>query len=277
MKFRALCTDIDGTLLNSSRELSPRTISVLKKASNHIPVILASSRMPAAMTHLQAQIGITDHPLICYNGGYLVQFVNGSSATVFDSIMISAETSEGILALAEGTSIHVSLYQAHNWYAPALDYWTDREQRITKVNAFISDGHAVLKEWRQNSSGAHKVMCMGPEDEIHTMESKLRDQFADKINIYRSRPTYLELAPREVSKATALKIILKRLYKIEMADVLAFGDNYNDIEVLQSAGLGIAVSNAREEVKAIAKEITLKSIDDGVAVAIEKHLADIFG
>lgn len=277
MKFRALCTDIDGTLLNSDRELSPKTVSVLRKVSKHMPVILASSRMPGAMTHLQNQIGINDHPLICYNGGYAVQYVNGSPSTVFDSIMIPVETTREILKLADGTSVHVSLYQAHDWYAPALDYWTEREQRITKVNAFISDGHSVLDEWQRENSGAHKIMCMGPEQEIHTMQQQLENGFADKIHIYRSRPTYLELAPREVSKASALQIILKRVYDLDIRDVLAFGDNYNDIDLLKSAGLGIAVNNAREEVKAIAREITLNSIEDGVAIAIEKHLPDIMG
>jgi hydroxymethylpyrimidine pyrophosphatase-like HAD family hydrolase len=69
-----------------------------------------------------------------------------------------------------------------------------------------------------------------------------------------------------------LKTILQRQYDIDLSEVMAFGDNYNDIDLLQSAGLGIAVANAREEVKVVAKELTLSSIDDGVAVAIEKHL-----
>lgn len=272
MNIRALCTDIDGTLLDSRRELSAKTIDVLQKVSRHIPVILASSRMPGAMTHLQRQLNIEDHPLICYNGGFAVHYINGSTPTVIDSITIPAETSSAILSLARGTSIHVSLYQGSDWYAPAFDYWTEREQRITKVNAFISDGDTVIKKWVENNTGAHKIMCMGPENEIHHMEFQLREKFPDDIHIYRSRPTYLELAPKLVSKATSLKLVLKQRYNIELSEVMAFGDNYNDIDLLQSTGFGIAVGNAREEVKAIAKELTLNSIDDGVAIAIEKYL-----
>jgi Cof subfamily protein (haloacid dehalogenase superfamily) len=273
MKIRALCTDIDGTLLDSQRELSSRTISALQKAAQHMPVILASSRMPAAMTHLQHQLNITDHPLICYNGGFAVHFLNGSPPMVFDSVTIPADVCSEILKLVTGTSIHASFYHANDWFAPALDRWTDREQRITKVNASIADGISVLKTWAAEKTGGHKIMCMGDEKEIDTMEHQLRENFSDKIHIYRSRPTYLELAPGSVSKATALKIILMKQYQIDLSEVIAFGDNYNDIDLLQAAGLGIAVANARDEVKAIAKEITLNSIDDGVAIAIEKYLA----
>lgn len=272
MKIRALCTDIDGTLLDSKRELSPRTISALQKVAQRMPVILASSRMPGAMTHLQRQLNITDHPLICYNGGFAVHYLNGSPPVVFDSVVIPADTCNGILKLASGTSIHMSLYQANDWFAPAVDHWTEREQRITKVNASIADGISVLKAWSDEKTGAHKIMCMGDEKEIHAMEHQLRENFSDQIHIYRSRPTYLELAPGSVSKATALKTILLKQYQIELSEVIAFGDNYNDIDLLESAGLGIAVANAREEVRAIAKEITANSIDDGVAVAIEKYL-----
>ncbi|HZI26493.1 MAG TPA: HAD hydrolase family protein, partial [Chryseolinea sp.] len=84
--------------------------------------------------------------------------------------------------------------------------------------------------------------------------------------------TYLEIAPKIISKASALELLLTELYKIPMSDVLAFGDNYNDMDLLRSVGLGIAVGNARQEVKEVAKEITLDSKQDGVAHAICNHL-----
>jgi Cof subfamily protein (haloacid dehalogenase superfamily) len=272
MKIAAVCTDIDGTLLDIRRELSPRTISSIQKISKDIPVILASSRMPAAMRHLQKALGIPHHPLICYNGGYTVHFEGEASASqIFTNEFIPADIASSVHDLSKGTDIHVSVYHKDAWYAPRLDQWTDREQRITKVNAEITDVAAVLSGWEKNS-GPHKVMCMGAENEIQIMEQQLQDRFNDQIHIYRSRPTYLELAPKIISKGAALALLLKKKYNIPMSEVLAFGDNYNDIDMVQAAGLGIAVGNARKEVKAVANEITLNSIDDGVAISIEKHL-----
>jgi Cof subfamily protein (haloacid dehalogenase superfamily) len=272
MTIRAICTDIDGTLLDSRRELSDKTISVIRGLQDRIPVILASSRMPSAMRHLQEQLGIMHHPLICYNGGYVIHFPNGnSSATVYDTVRIPSNLGSSIVGLARGTDIHISLYHEDEWIAPQVDQWTDREQRITKVNAKIGDIAGVLKQWQANSLGAHKLMCMGPENEINVMEQQLQASFGSEIHIYRSRPTYLELAPKSISKASALELVLKTHYGLELNDVLAFGDNYNDIDMLQQVGLGIAVSNARDEVKAVAREITIKSTEDGVALAIEKY------
>ena len=276
MKVKAICTDIDGTLLDSRKQLSSRTISAIRNISRKMPIILASSRMPSAMRHLQHELDISDHPLICYNGGYVIHFVDGiSSPGIFDNVSIPHAICASILSLARGTTIHVSLYHQDFWYAPAFDHWTDREQRITKVNATIADGASVINEWQEKNIGAHKVMCMGPEKEINILEQQLKLKHSDQIHIYRSRPTYLELAPKTISKATALELVLKKQYNIDLSDVIAFGDNYNDIDMLQAAGLGIAVSNARPEVKAVAKEITLNSIDDGVAVAIEKYVNPI--
>ena len=69
MKIRAICTDIDGTLLDSHRELSSRTVAAINSIKRDVPIILASSRMPGAIRHLQKELGIEDHPMICFNGG----------------------------------------------------------------------------------------------------------------------------------------------------------------------------------------------------------------
>jgi Cof subfamily protein (haloacid dehalogenase superfamily) len=272
MKINAICTDIDGTLLDSRRELSPRTIRAIKNLNATIPVILASSRMPGAMRHLQDELGILHHPLICFNGGYVLHYSSGATQpVVLDSVQIPARICSSIAAMARSTEIHVSLYTEDQWFAPARDQWAEREERITKVSANITDLETVLERWNGSSAGAHKVMCMGPEHQMDVMERELNRLFHDTLHLYRSRPTYLEIAPRSISKGTALALVLEKLYGISMQEVMAFGDNYNDTDLLSMAGLGIAVGNAREEVKAVAKEITLNSIEDGVAVAIEKY------
>jgi Cof subfamily protein (haloacid dehalogenase superfamily) len=272
MKIRAVCTDIDGTLLNSKRELSDKTIAAFKSIDKSIPVILASSRMPSAMTHLQRELGILYQPLICFNGGYVIQYKEGEEKPfVCDTVQIPIAICAGIVDLARGTDIHVSLYHEDNWYAPQQDHWTEREARITKVDPTIQPITETLADWRENNKGGHKVMCMGHENDIHALETALRKTFGGDLHIYRSKSTYLEIAPRIISKATALQLVLEKFYNLNAFDAIAFGDNYNDIEMIAAAGLGVAVDNARDEVKAVAKEITLKSVDDGVAISLRKH------
>lgn len=272
MSIRAICSDIDGTLLDSSRELSARTIAAIRGLQAEVPVILASSRMPSAMRHLQHQLGILHHPLICYNGGYVLHYESPDRAPQeLDSVEIPAPTCSVILDLATGTDIHVSLYHRDDWFAPKADHWTAREESNTKVQATIANLAAVLDQWHARQLGAHKVMCMGPEAEIAVLAATLEHHHGQELHVYKSKSTYLEIAPRQISKATALELLLRMRYDIRLEEVMAFGDNYNDIDLLQAVGKGVAVGNARKEVKAIASETTLASIEDGVALAIEKQ------
>ncbi|HSJ69658.1 MAG TPA: Cof-type HAD-IIB family hydrolase [Anditalea sp.] len=270
MIIKAICTDIDGTLLNKDRELSPKTIQTINRLPKDFPVILASSRMPAAMRHLQKSMQRVDNPLICYNGGLVIDYDSDEIITL-DNVSISLDLCSKIYALTHNTSIHLSLYGEDDWYAPKMDYWTEREIRSTKVQPKIGDFSAVMELWARASAGAHKVMCMGKAEEIEILYQELQKHLSEDLHLYRSKDTYIEIAPRKISKASALKALLENRYDIQMNEVMAFGDNYNDIEMLQAVGLGVAVGNAREEVKAIADEITHAGIDDGVAFMIDKY------
>lgn len=273
MNIRAICTDIDGTLLDSNRQISARTIAAFSRLPSDFPIILASSRMPSAMTHLLEEINRTANPLICYNGGYVLG-MNASENIhqPVDSVYISLKDCTRILDLAKGTSIHISLYHADEWYAPQMDNWTRKEELATKVRSVISSNTEVIEKWESEAAGAHKVMCMGDAEEIEQLFTSLQKVLGNTLHLYRSKDTYIEIAPKAISKASGLELVLSTYFDISMSEVMAFGDNYNDIDLLSAVGLGIAVENARDEVKAVANEITAKNTEDGVAIAIEKYL-----
>lgn len=275
--IRAICTDIDGTLLNRDRQLSIATIETISRIGQRIPVILASSRMPSAMTHLQKELGILDHPMIAYNGGYVLRYSSNGldRPEVFSSTEIPLAICKEILKTGSITSLHFSLYQDDEWYAPRDDEWSQREARITKVLPRIMDANEVFKLWEHGNRGAHKIMVMGNSSEISMLESELTRRFSTQIHVYHSRDTYLELAPKAISKASGLELIMRKIYNGTLEEVLAFGDNYNDIEMLQQVGWGIAVDNARHEVKEVSKDVTEASIHDGVALAIRKYCSDL--
>lgn len=271
MKYQAICTDIDGTLLNAERELSPRTITAIRALGGQVPVILASSRMPAAMRHLQDELEIPGLPLICYNGGYVIApALSGDSMEVIHTAEIPLEACETALQVTARNDVHVSLYHADDWFVPAMDYWAKREQNNTKVDPQVAAGLQVMDAWRERKIGAHKVMLMGPEEEIDAAVNALQTEFGEVLHLYRSKATYLEVAHRSINKATALQMLLDRHYNFPLGGVVAFGDNYNDIDLLTAVGHGVAVGNAREEVKAIANEVTATGKEDGVAMVVER-------
>lgn len=132
MTFRSICTDIDGTLLNSSKQLSESTINAFHKVPANIPVILASSRMPSAMTHLQRELGIGGRPLISYNGGYVIQYSPDGSTVIYDSVFIPVEVCDSVISMASGSDVHLSLYFEDNWYAPKWTIGQKGKRRLQK-------------------------------------------------------------------------------------------------------------------------------------------------
>ncbi|MCK0132597.1 HAD family hydrolase [Flavobacteriaceae bacterium F08102] len=263
MHIKLICSDIDGTLLNKDRALSDRTIKAIQ--TTNLPFILISSRMPKAMTHLQKAIGNEDAPLIAYNGGLLLH-----KDEVLSSTEITHEVSFTIADFCTQAKLHMSLYHHDEWYVPSMDYWAEREANNTKVQPLVQGLSKTLNQWKIDQKGAHKIMLMGDETAIDEVEILLKNNYSDQVIGYRSKPTYLEIAHRNISKKTAIESLLAAKYpEHNFENVLAFGDNYNDIEMLKAVGLGVAVKNAKAEVIAIANETTEANIDDGVAVFLE--------
>lgn len=265
MQYKIIFSDIDGTLLNKERALSPATIETLKHLKDRLPVVLISARMPAAMRHLQQDLNIEDQPIICYNGGLILVDGKPVSSTVipFD---ILAELS----GFNKEINCHLSLYHNDEWYVPQQDRWAAREESNTRISPKIKSNTEVLEKWKAENKSAHKIMAMGTEEEIDAIRDFLLKEFPDQLHLYRSKTTYLEIANKDISKFTAIRFLLDNHFNLAPKECVAFGDNYNDVEMVKGVGMGVAVANARKEVLDAANLITDAGIDDGVATSLKK-------
>ena len=263
--FKIIFSDIDGTLLNADRELSEYTIETIKKLDKKVPFILISSRMPAAMRHLQKKAEIDHLPLISYNGGLII--VNGKAIS---STEIGMNILEELHDFNSSMDVHLSLFHKDEWYVPQDDFWAQREVNNTKVTPQIRSNSEVIKQWTEENKGAHKIMAMGEEEKIDKITEFLKQNFHEDLHLYRSKPTYLEIAPKKISKLTAIEDLLENHYRFPLSQSMAFGDNYNDIEMIKGVGMGIAVGNAKPEVLEVAHMVTSHGKEDGVAKSITK-------
>ncbi|QYA25721.1 HAD family hydrolase [Gramella sp. MT6] len=266
--FKIIFSDIDGTLLNAERDLSDYTVETIKKLNDSkIPFILISSRMPAAMRHLQKKMEIEHLPLISYNGGLIL--VDGQSVS---STEIPIEILSELSSFNENLDVHLSLFHNDEWYVPKDDFWTRREINNTKVNPEFESNSNVISKWKSEEKGAHKIMAMGEEENIDRIRDFLLENYPEDLHLYRSKPSYLEIAPKAISKLTAVEHLLENHFRIPLSQSMAFGDNYNDIEMLKGVGMGIAVGNAKPEVLEIAHMVTTTGKEDGVAKSISELL-----
>ncbi|MGF6952129.1 Cof subfamily protein (haloacid dehalogenase superfamily) [Neobacillus sp. B4I6] len=265
--FKMVCLDIDGTLLNSRHEISDKTKQVIQNVANqkYIPVILVSARMPKGMLSLQKELNIVQ-PIICYSGALI-----WNHGDLQLNITIPVSDVKKVYTIVKNLSIHISLYKDDEWYIEEMDEWAKQESEITSITPAISDFSNLFTIWEQESTGPNKILCMAESHKIHQLDVKINDYLSSYLNIYPSKPTYLEIMPKHTTKTSAIEFLCKE-FDILKNEIIAIGDNYNDMNMIEFAGLGIAMGNAPEQVKQIANDITLSNDEDGVAEALKKYI-----
>lgn len=266
--IRLIATDIDGTLLDSRRSISDHTAATFK--GSNLPQVLISARMPQAMYYLQEMLGITGTPIICYNGALVLH-----GDEVLYNLHTPFEQIKTLTSIAQEHGLHISLYRKDEWFVTAMDHWAQREVNNTRVQPIVQDLQQTLAyfENTRDQGGAHKVMFMGDKEDMDSAFAKAEQLLASQVHLYRSKDTYTEITPAGTSKKKALELLLKERFEdVGMEHVAAFGDNYNDTEMLQAVGYGVAVENARDEVKQAARHITKHHKEDGVAHWLKNNL-----
>ncbi|MEA1787536.1 Cof-type HAD-IIB family hydrolase [Arenibacter sp. GZD96] len=265
MQYKTLCSDLDGTLLTTKSDVSDFTIAEIARIKKHVQIILVSARMPKAMTYLQRRLGIENEPIICYNGAFILHGSNEIASTI-----IPIEHLEAIHDLASFHFIKLGLYYKNEWYVDENTERVRKEIAYTQATPFFRETRDTLLDWKERAVGAHKIMLMGQKTNTDRIFPELQQKWGHQLHFYRSNDTLIEVAPKTVSKLSAIEQLLPSATGLR--NVIAFGDNYNDIEMLKKVGLGVAVANAREEVQSVADRITLKNTEDGVAHFIKEHL-----
>jgi len=267
-KIKMICLDIDGTLLNSEHKISKKTKEVIGIAANEkqIPVILVSARMPKGILFLQRELNI-DQPIICYSGALVMDdkanILSNSGIAISDVIQVNNFVKE--------IGVHMSLYKDDEWYIEELDEWAKQESEITNISPNVINFTELFNVWEKEKSGPNKILCMGKPNDIKLLDAKIKSYHSNNLNIYPSKPTYLEIMPNNVSKTSAIEILMRK-FNIQKSEIIAVGDNYNDIDMIEFAGIGVAMGNAPDGVKQYADHITFSNDNDGVAEAIKKYV-----
>lgn len=264
--YKMLCLDIDGTLLNSNHEISTRTKKAIKNLyrEKDIRIILVSARMPKGISFLQRELEIKE-PIICYSGSLVLD----KNYNAISNQYINVNQVKNIVKEANNYELHISLYKDDKWLIEKNDKWAQIESDITNIKPELIKFSSELCS-KEYENGLNKILLIGDEHKVSDVCKILNTKFAEDLNIYPSKPTYLEIMNKNVSKTSAIKQLLE-VYKINKSEVIAIGDNFNDIDMLKFAGIGVAMGNAPDGVKAISNHITLSNNEDGIAEVIYKY------
>jgi Cof subfamily protein (haloacid dehalogenase superfamily) len=264
--YKAVFLDMDGTLLRSDHSVSEATIQVIRMLTGReIPVILVSARPLNAVLPTFHEIGIPDHyPIITLNGSYIVE----KEQPIFQA-QIDLKTVVGVADQVRPFGATIAYYLQREWYSEVNDAWTDHEQKIMDVKIRVGPLAELVKDWAARKIAPNKMMVMSEPAAILDIQKHLRAIYDGQLNIYPSKDTYLEVMDKAGSKSGAVKFVNGRM-GLKPDEIIAMGDNYNDIEMIQYAGMGVAMGNAPDDIKSLAKYVTDTNNNDGVRKALEK-------
>lgn len=267
MAYELLVLDIDGTLTTSEKIISDTTYrAIMAIQERGHKVVLASGRPTPGILPLAKQLKLDEYV------GYILSF-NGAK-------IINCQTGEVIYQKTLPDGVLPKLYQAALEYQVGIlsyeddsiiagtdiDYYIKKEADINHIPCRKVENFPEYITWEVN-----KCIMTADGDYLATVEEKMKKRFGNILSIYRSEPFFLEIMPHNVDKADSLGKLLDYL-GLSREQMISCGDGYNDLTMIQYAGMGVAMANARDIVKKHADYITLSNDEDGVAHIIDKFM-----
>lgn len=264
MKYKLIAFDVDDTLLNTKKEITPRTEAALLNAQkNGALLTVASGRLPYGVRPFAKKLKIFE------NNGYYMGYNGGAIMNSRDELIgrtyLDPKYIEPVYSLLRPTNITVIVSIGAKIYADRkVNAYTHIEPDVIGLPLNLVDDIADFVD-----TDINKLLLCGEPDELLRTEAVLKKSFAGELDIYFSAPWFLEVMPKGIDKGRGLECICRDC-GIDISETVAFGDSFNDIPMLKAAGVGVAMGNAEQKVKEAADLITADCDSDGIAEALKK-------
>ena len=256
---RLLALDIDGTLLDSRHRLTPGAREAIRSvAARGVVVVLASARGPSGLRALAAELGVPGYA-VTFSGALLCRIGERPPAEVLGGGRMELRAARAVAKRGRELGVSIGWWDLEEWFVERLDEPILYEVNVIGVRPTVCDLGGL-------ASAPYKLQCMVPVDGVERLRA-LREGLPPGIAAQFSNPNYLEVFKEGTDKAGGL-LELGALLGIATGEMAAIGDGENDLAMLRSVGLGIAVANARESVREAAAWVTSSNDEDGVAAAI---------
>ena len=255
--YRIVFSDVDGTLLTSSHTVSPLTQRALQAL--RVPFVIVSARSPGGIRPIMRQYGFCG-PMIAYSGALIV---DADGYMLYQRGMAPALADETVRFLEAWPNEVV-------WNLYAGEDWIVKSRRNPRVAAEERIVHAQSRQGTVRSvagSGTvHKILCMCAPTQNADVQAALRQRFP-QLSIVQSAPDLIEIMAAGVSKADAVHRLCAHM-RIAPEQAIAFGDHYNDVDMLHAVGCGVVMGNAPADIRAQFAHVTADHDHDGIAQAL---------
>ncbi|MFS1514487.1 Cof-type HAD-IIB family hydrolase [Chengkuizengella sp. SCS-71B] len=263
MKYKMVAIDVDDTLINDDRIVTEATKEALIKAIElDVVITLATGRMFASAKQIAAQINL-NVPLITYQGSLVKNLLD--EEVIYERSVPEA-ISDYVFKYAEENKYHLQVYHGDELYVKEENDIVKEYSEVSKVPFKVEADFQTLV-----SKPLTKLLIINQPEVIDQIAIDLQQKIGDQVHITKSKPFFLEIVHKEATKGHALQFLAQH-YGCDISEVIAIGDSWNDHEMLEVAGLGVAMNNAVPALKEIANYITHSNNEDGVKHVIDKFI-----
>jgi Cof subfamily protein (haloacid dehalogenase superfamily) len=264
-RIHLLALDVDGTLLTNKQAISEATRSAIQAVTARgIRVVLASGRGPRTLRSILAQLDL-EGPAIAFSGGMLCSLGHeeANAIKVISEQHLAVSSAQTIVRQALARGFSVTWFVGETWHIQAWDDILRHEAEFTGMPLIARAPMSLLTD------PPHKIQCIVADMDQAQQLKQFRDQLPrDCIGLF-THETFLEIFPASVNKAIALQQLGEQL-GIGLHEMAAIGDGENDLAMLKTVGLGIAMGQAQQHIQQAAAWVTASNDEDGVALAIER-------
>ncbi|HVF92914.1 MAG TPA: Cof-type HAD-IIB family hydrolase [Sphingomonas sp.] len=257
--IRLVVSDVDGTLVDKQKQLTPGTIAAVKRLeAAEVGFTIISARPMSGLMPIADALGL-DVPLAAFNGGIVFH----RDGRVESHVTIERDVAEAVLAAAAGVAVDIWVFADDQWYATS-DHGTHVEhERVASNQApFVTTDFAAVID------RIDKITFVSDDEPVLRDLHARIDGMSDRATIAQSQTYYLDVTALAANKGDGIAA-LAAAFDVPMTDIAAIGDQANDVPMLERAGVAIAMGNAPDRVKSAAHHVTTGNDVDGVAHAID--------
>lgn len=263
MTYRLVVADLDGTVRSRALGITPGVRAAVAAAqARGVRVCIATGRMWPSAAPWVKSLG-ADSPAILYNGGQVLDFAAGR--VLYERRLERGLARRALEVVRREPAAQVHLYLRDRVYVERLDPLTEAYAADDGVSVDLVPALEGLLD-----EDPYKLLIIGPPDRIEALGHAVRETGLP-VHSVQSEPDYLEILPLGVSKGAALGAMLERL-GVPAAEVVAVGDNWNDLEMIEAAGLGVAMGHAPAGVRARADHVAGTSEEEGFRQVLERFV-----
>ena len=269
--IKLLALDMDGTLLNDQKEISPANIAAIQEAvAAGVKLVLCTGRILSGVKPYFEQLGLdAENEYVILNNGCALH--QTSDWSLLDHNGLKADEIAYLADFARGFELPLTLCDVDNYYV--IDQTANAHIIEDTQNIFLTPKTIALEKTRNHHQPFFLAKFVGQPSLVGDFMKEKDTELSKHFNTVLSQPSIYETLPQGVSKATALQSLAEKLGLLP-TEIMAIGDGNNDREMLEFAGLSIAMDNASTPIKALANHVTTSNNEDGVAAAIYQWILE---